>query len=217
MQARTWLAIEFALLFIAAPVLMRIAMFDFGVPLFWALGPVLGVFAALAAFDKTFNVRESLLAPMPPGTVRSIAILFAVGVPVTLAAVWMFLPDQLFNLPRERTKLWLKMIVLYPFTSVLAQEFIYRVFFFHRYARLFSRPEVMIATSALVFALSHVIFRNHLAVVLSLAGGALFAWRYWRTRSFRAVWIEHTLWGWLLFTCGLGVYFFANSKNPAWG
>lgn len=207
---------EFLALFIAAPFLMRAAMFDYGVPLFWALAPAVALFAALVFFDRTFDWRAALLQPMEKGTLRSILIPFALGVPLVLLAVSVFLPDHLFNLPRERTKLWAKMLLLYPFTSVLAQELIYRAVFFQRYATLFPSPFVMIVMSAAAFALSHVVFRNELAVGLSLLGGLLFAWRYQATRSFTAVWIEHTLWGWLLFTCGLGIYFLPNAKNPAW-
>lgn len=210
------LALECAALFIAAPLVMRVAMFDHGVPLFWALFPVAAIVGALVYFDGTFNLRAAFLKPMPVGTLRTILIPFAVGVPIVLAAVAWLLPDHLFNLPRERTKLWSKMLVLYPFTSVLAQEVIFRVFFFHRYAALFPSALAMIVVSAAAFAFSHVIFRNDLALLLTFAGGLLFSWRYWKTGSFTAVWIEHTLWGWLLFTCGLGIYFLANSKNPMW-
>lgn len=213
---RLVLALEFAALFIAAPLLMRVAMFEHGVPLFWALFPVAAIIGALVYFDDTFDWRAPLLQPMQAGTLRSILLPFALGIPVVLAAIWLILPDHLFNLPRERTKLWAKMLLLYPFTSVLAQELIFRVFFFHRYASLFPTALAMILVSAAVFAFSHVIFRNDLALSLTLAGGLLFSWRYWKTGSFAAVWIEHTLWGWLLFTCGLGIYFFANSKNPMW-
>jgi hypothetical protein len=41
----------------------------------------------------------------------------------------------------------------------------------------------------------------------------LLAYRYEATRSFWAVWIEHTLWGWLVFTIGLGGYFFTGVSN----
>mgnify|MGYP000938187170 CR=1 FL=1 len=34
--------------------------------------------------------------------------------------------------------------------------------------------------------------------------------------TFRRLWIEHVLWGWLVFTIGLGVFFFTGFKNPAW-
>jgi membrane protease YdiL (CAAX protease family) len=215
-RTRLALALECAALFIAAPLLMRVAMFDYGVPLFWALFPVAAVAGALVYYDETFDWRAAFLKPMPDRTLRAILILFAVGVPLMLASVWLLLPDHLFNLPRERTKLWGKMLLLYPFTSVLAQEMIFRVFFFHRYGALFPSAIAMILASAAVFAFSHVIFRSELVLWLTFAGGLLFSWRYWKTRSFTAVWLEHTLWGWLLFTCGLGIYFFANSKNPMW-
>lgn len=209
-----WL--EWAALFIAAPLLMRVAMFDYGVPLFWALFPFAAAVAWIVVRDDKFDLRDALLRPVPEGEWRAILIPFALGAPLVIGAIAVFLPDHLFNLPRTRTKLWAKMLLLYPFTSVLAQEVIYRVIFFHRYRALFSQPWLMIAASALAFAFSHVVFRNWIAVAVTLAAGFLFAWRYNRTRSFLAVWAEHTLWGWLLFTCGLGIYFFANSKNPLW-
>jgi membrane protease YdiL (CAAX protease family) len=93
---------------------------------------------------------------------------------------------------------------------------VFRVVFFHRYRPLFPAPWMLIVASAVVFSFSHIVFRNWIALVLTLLGGLLFAWRYHQTRSFRAVWLEHVLWGWLLFTCGLGVYFLSGFKNPAW-
>ena len=71
MRSRGWLAVEFALLFIAAPFVMRVLMFDHGVPLFWALGPVIAVIAVLTLFDRTFDWRAALLTPMPAGTGRA--------------------------------------------------------------------------------------------------------------------------------------------------
>jgi hypothetical protein len=49
-----------------------------------------------------------------------------------------------------------------------------------------------------------------------MATGALFAWRYAMTRSFWAVFIEHTLWGALVFTVGLGRYFFTGVGVLTW-
>jgi len=99
---------------------------------------------------------------------------------------------------------------------VLAQEFMYRAFFFHRYGPLFSSRWMLIGVNAMVFSLGHVLFRNWIALGGTLIAGLLLAWRYERTRSFWAVWVEHVLWGWLVFTIGLGVFFFTGIKNPAW-
>lgn len=214
--ARWWLALECAILFLAAPVLMRAAMYDHKVPLFFALLPAAMVIAWLIWRDESFDLKRALGGAMPVGTLKRILVPFAIGVPIVIGAIALFLPDHLFNLPRERTKLWAKMLVLYPVTSVIAQEAVYRVFFFHRYAALFPRRWPMNAASAAAFAISHVVFRNWIALAVTLIAGLLLAWRYDRTRSFKAVWLEHTLWGWLLFTCGLGVYFLSGSKNPAW-
>jgi hypothetical protein len=68
----------------------------------------------------------------------------------------------------------------------------------------------MSLASALVFAWLHMIFRNHLAVILTLVGGWFFAQTCARTHSLRLVCLEHSLYGNLIFTIGLGNYFLEN-------
>ena len=51
------------------------------------------------------------------------------------------------------------------------------------------------------------------AVTISFIGGLIFAYRYTRTRSFLAVWLEHALYGDLIFTVGLGRFFFTGVAN----
>ncbi len=53
-------------------------------------------------------------------------------------------------------------------------------------------------------------FDHVLTIVLAAAVGALIAFRYTRTRSFLAAWTEHALYGQLVFTVGLGRYFFTG-------
>jgi uncharacterized protein len=213
---RLWLIAELGLLFIASPILMRIAVYDYHVPLFYALPPVLLLMIVLLFADPTFRLRRELMYPFSFPTLYSILILFAIGAAAVIWGMARMMPDQLFALASERPGKWLKIMVLYPFTSVLAQELVYRVFFFHRYGPLFPNRWTLIAANALAFGFAHILFRNWIAVIATLVGGALFAWRYERTRSFWAVWTEHTLWGWLVFTVGLGIYFFTGIKNPSW-
>lgn len=213
---RLRLIVEIALIFVAAPLVMRHAVFHYNVPLFYALPPVLLGAAAFLLLDPTFRLRRELLRPPSAATLKSIAIIFAAGAIAVAAFVALAMPDRLFALAAERPNKWLKIMTLYPFTSVLAQEFVYRVFFFHRYGPLFASRWTLILVSGLIFALGHILFRNWIAVIGTFAVGMLFAWRYQRTRSFWAVWIEHVLWGWLVFTIGLGVFFFTGVKNPAW-
>lgn len=213
---RVRLLIEFGVLFIFAPLLMRYAVFNHNVPLFYALPPVLIIMMAVLFFDDGFSLKREMLRAVPLATWQSIFLLFAVGCLTVATLVAFFMPDRLFALAIERPNKWLKIMALYPFTSVLAQEFVYRVLFFHRYGPLFSTRAMLILVNAAVFAMGHVIFRNWIAVGGTFLIGILLAWRYERTRSFWAVWGEHVLWGWLVFTIGLGPFFFTGVRNPAW-
>jgi membrane protease YdiL (CAAX protease family) len=213
---RVQLLAEIALLFVVAPLIMRVAVYDYEVPLFYALPPVLIGMVAFLCFDRSFSFRREILRGFSLSTLVSIVVIFAVGAGVVIAGVALFMPDKLFALAAERPGKWLKILMLYPFTSVLAQEWVYRVIFFHRYGPLFQSRVVFIVVNALAFGIGHALFRNWIAVCGTFVAGLLFAWRYERTRSFWAVWFEHVLWGSLVFTVGLGVYFFTGVRNPAW-
>lgn len=210
------LIVEMGVLFIAAPIIMRAAVYDLNVPLFYALPPVLLLMVIFLFADRSFALRRELLRPVSLSSLSSIVFLFAVGAAVVVYGVVRAFPDMLFALAAERPGKWLKIMVLYPFTSVLAQELVYRVFFFHRYGPLFPNRWALICVNALAFGFGHILFRNWIAVIATVIGGALFSWRYERTRSFWTVWLEHTLWGWLMFTVGLGPFFFTGVANPAW-
>lgn len=213
---RILLIAELGLLFIAAPLVMRVAVYDYKVPLFYALPPVLLLMIVLLFADPTFRLKRELMRLFSFATLYSVLILFAIGAAVVVWGMATLMPEKLFALAAERPGKWLKIMTLYPFTSVLAQELVYRVFFFHRYGPLFPNRWILIGANALAFGFAHILFRNWIAVVATVLGGALFAWRYERTRSFWAVWAEHTLWGWLVFTVGLGIYFFTGVANPSW-
>lgn len=213
---RLRLLAELALIFVVAPILMRHAVYEYNVPLFYALPPVLVAIALCLFLDPTFRLKRELMRGASLDTIRSIVLMCTVGAVVIAALVAISMPDRLFALAAERPGKWLKIMALYPFTSVLPQELVYRVFFFHRYGPLFRNRWMLIFVSGLLFGLGHALFRNWIAIGGAFAAGMLFAWRYERTRSFWTVWFEHALWGWLVFTVGLGVYFFTGVRNPAW-
>jgi len=62
--------------------------------------------------------------------------------------------------------------------------------------------------NAALFSFSHIIFRNWLAIVLTFAGGLMFAWTYRKSKSLMVVFIEHMLYGNFIFTVGIGQYFY---------
>ncbi len=102
-------------------------------------------------------------------------------------------------------------MLLYPLLSVWPQEVIYRRFLRRRYAPLFGAGTGFIIASALAFGFAHILFLNWVAVALTLAGGALFARSYVGHGSLFLACFEHSLYGCLIFTIGLGNFFFTGA------
>lgn len=120
---------------------------------------------------------------------------------------YFLIPEDFFVLPREQETLWLLLMLLYPVISVLPQEFFFRRFYFWRYQRLFPNQWAMMLSSAITFMFVHIVYDNWIALILTLAGGLLFASSYMWTRSLTICWLEHSLYGMTIFTVGLGRYF----------
>ncbi|MEM7308559.1 MAG: CPBP family intramembrane glutamic endopeptidase [Planctomycetota bacterium] len=208
-RRRRYLTAELLALFVGLPLLVLFAR-SRGVEL--AVLPTLVVASALLltpyyALHRR-ELGELLALRRTPGEPRRILVLFAVSA-LTLAGLTRLLwPELFFLLPREHPASWLRVMAIYPVLSVLPQELLFRGFFFSRYGGLFGRRATCIAASACVFGLAHVLFGSWISVVLSALGGVLFGVTYARTRSVWPVALEHTLYGWLLFTTGLGEFFY---------
>jgi membrane protease YdiL (CAAX protease family) len=136
-------------------------------------------------------------------------ILKAIVVAILLILVVLAVaPEKILYFPIRRTGFWLLVMILYPFLSALPQELIYRTFFFHRYQPIFSGERRMALASVAAFAFMHIIFGNAIAPLLTIPGGYLFARTYARTGSLPAAAIEHAAYGNIVFTVGLGIYFY---------
>jgi membrane protease YdiL (CAAX protease family) len=120
------------------------------------------------------------------------------------------MPGQYLDLPRHHPTLWLAIMLLYPLLSVWPQEVIFRRFFFARYQPIFGNTG-LVAASALAFGFAHIIFLNWVAVVMTVVGGAIFAADYARYRRLGLACLEHSLYGCLIFTIGLGRYFYTGA------
>ena len=132
-------------------------------------------------------------------------------VTILLAAYTYFFEHKLlFNFPLTKPEIWAIVMIMYPILSVFPQEFIYRAFFFERYKNIFKNNHIMIIVNGVVFGWSHIVLQNGLAVIFSIIGGILFARTYARHKSLQLVMIEHSLYGNLIFTLGLGWYFFSG-------
>lgn len=122
--------------------------------------------------------------------------------------VYVFREDVFFHLPLNNFWIWILLILSYPFWSAFTQEFIFRFFFYHRYKILFNNVLVMILVNACCFSMAHIIFRNWLALVFTFVGSIIFSLTYIRSRSLNLVFIEHSLYGNIFFTNGLGIFFY---------
>jgi len=135
---------------------------------------------------------------------------FAVMAAALLLFTALFFPQSLFNYPRNHFSLWLWLMVIYPLLAVYPQELIYRAFLFHRYAELVPRKRHLLHLSAVAFAFGHIIYFHPLSILLAFFGGYVFSWTYLKTRSLLAVSFEHALYGCLLYTIGLGQFFYTG-------
>ncbi len=204
---KAYLACEFALLFVAIPAAMAVRI----VPR--APIPVLVVAAAITSTallrDPTFDRRRLWNVAGALAHARGVVLLFvALAVAVTLLVAWLT-PEALFDLVRKRPGLWLLVMVFYPLVSVYPQEIIYRAFLFQRYAPLFPTPLAIVAASSAAFAFGHVFFpRPWVAVGMTFVGGLLFGYHYAVSGSLLLASVEHALLGQLMFTVGLGRFFY---------
>jgi uncharacterized protein len=211
---KVWLALELALIFIGAPIAMREAVHGAHIPLFLALLPVFALAVALLLADPTFRLRAELRRGFSGWQLLSILAVFGVAGGAVTYWVWLIHPQWYLEFPKNRPELWARIMLLYPLASVAVQELVYRTFYFHRYGPLFGRQRWLgILLNGVLFGFGHIVIGTTFAILGTFATGTLFALRYSATRSFWAVFLEHTLWGWLVFTVGLGRFFFTGVSN----
>lgn len=164
----------------------------------------------LVLTDPTFDRRSLWRGEMLARGVRGLVWIVPLGAAILIAWVLVTQPEAFLSFPRRNPKLYVVVMLAYPLLSVYPQELIYRVGFFHRYEPALGRGWPTILVSGLAFGWVHLLFHNWIAVALSTIGGVLFAWTYHRDRSAATAWLEHAVWGCLIFTIGLGTYFYAR-------
>lgn len=209
--ARWYLWAEFFLLFVVVPIFLYVDRENFGrriIPTLLVIGLLCG---GLLLADPGFERRRLWNARDFRRHLRRTLRTFLLAAPLVTLTTW-FLESELFlRFPRENPRVWVLVMLLYPLFSVYPQELIYRAFLFHRYRAILPSESLRTWVSAVAFAVAHLFFANPWAPLLSLAGGWLFARTYARSRSTLQAGLEHALWGDLVFTVGLGWYFYGGS------
>lgn len=206
-----WLRIEFAALYVGAPLV--IALFMPGRLLF----PALALFSAAGmallwltgGFDWRGLVRGWSRLPW-----REILGMILITTAIGAAILWFVRPGAIFHMARERPGFMLVIWVLYPILSALPQELIFRPLFFHRYGAILPAGRAAIALNAGVFAFAHLMYWSLVVTVLTFVGGWVFARAYLKF-GFPAAWVLHAVAGNALFAVGMGVYFYSgNAVRP---
>jgi membrane protease YdiL (CAAX protease family) len=201
---------ELVLLFVILPLAFRFKPFPFPpIPALW----LLAAYCLYRLFhDAAFDRKQFWNGNAFTGVALQVLLIFSVAAVLIGLAVYLFAPQILFNFVKRAPAFWALVMVLYPVLSVYPQGIIYRAFFFERYRTLFPNPALLIVVSAVAFSFAHIIFRNPIAVIFTLVGGLLFAWRYSETESLFTSSFEHALYGCWMFTIGLGQYFYKGAR-----
>ena len=197
---------EFALLFGGVPIAM--AVFFGSYSLFATIWVLAAIAALLLAVTPGFQFRQLRAGPV----LREWRIILAYTVLTTatcLAFVFWLVPERFLDLPQHRTNLWLMIMVGYPIASALPQEVIFRSLFFERYGVLFRTASGAILVNGAVFGFGHLFYLNPVTIAMTAIGGAIFGWVYLhRGRSLILAWLLHSLAGQIIFTTGLGIFFY---------
>lgn len=212
MLRKLYLAFEFIALFAGVPAALVVFMPGaFVLPFLWA--GALICWLALR-MDPSFDRACLWRIPGRHPALKIILLRFALALLGMTAIVLIFMPDNFLNLVRTKPLLWMMVMILYPVLSVLPQGIIYRAFLFHRYRKLASGRSLLVL-GAFAFSVAHLPFGNAWALGLTLIGGLLFGSTYLKSRSVLLSSIEHALYGCLIFTIGLGAYFFHGTMRAA--
>jgi len=203
LSLRLWL--EFLVLFFGFPIVLGLFFGRF--PLFPVLGGLTMVALLLLAITPGFRLRGLLKGPVFQEWPIILGFTLITALTCVVITLWL-VPERFMELPLNRTGLWIMIMVLYPVVSVIPQELIYRPLFFRRYGRLFPNVGWAVVTNGIAFGLAHLFFMNWVAIGMTTIGGLVMGWAYMRHQSFLLACVLHALAGQMIFTSGLGIFFY---------
>lgn len=203
---RVFRSLEFVFLFLVVPVVFYYDLLP--VPKIVALLAITLLCLLILWQDGSYNLNRLFYRPEQPLPIKKLVLRSGLVALLLVILVLIDRPDDFLAFPQERPMVWAIVMLLYPVLSALPQELLYREYFFTRYGKLFDTEWVLVLMSAVSFSFLHIIYDNGWALILSLAGGILFARTYQKTRSLYRVSLEHAIYGCLVFTIGMGSYFY---------
>ena len=196
--------LEITIIYVGLPLLYR---FDY-IPIHKAI-PLFVVFLLyliILLTDKSFS--KKILGFNSFRNWTPVILRMALFFMVCVVTVLLFMPGDIFIIPRQNPLLYVLIFILYPVWSAYPQELIYRAYFYHRFSSVFKNEKLSIVINALLFSFSHIIFNNWIAIGLTFFGSLLFSYTYKRSNSLMVTFIEHALYGNIIFAVGLGKFFY---------
>ncbi|WP_255572142.1 CPBP family intramembrane glutamic endopeptidase [Celeribacter sp. PS-C1] len=206
--SRALLWLEFIVLFIAVPVAVAVVLPPSA--MFTALfaSTLLGV--VLLHFTPGFRWRD-LLAGRGSFSPVTLITFAAITAGISYAVLATTAPNAIFALFRANPELWLMIMLLYPLMSALPQEVVFRPLFFRRYGTILPEGRMALTLNAGLFSLAHLLYWNWIVALMTFAGGIVFAWAYEVRKSFPLAVVLHAIAGNVLFTLGMGVFFYSGN------
>ncbi len=193
--------LEFFFIFFILP--SAIFFLDSSIIVFLTLYLVFTLSIVILYFDKSFSFT-SLRKKVDWKFIIIFSLIF-----LSLSFFYVILVDKdlLFIFPKTNFELWLLVILIYPFLSVIPQEIVYRVFFFQRYFPNERSFYFLTLLNMIVFSYGHVVFNNVHAILITAIVSPIFTYAYLKKSFFTCI-VLHALGGQIIFTLGLGKYFF---------
>lgn len=193
--------LEFFFIFFILP--SAIFFLDSSIIVFLTLYLVFTLSIVILYFDKSFSFT-SLRKKVDWKFIIIFSLIF-----LSLSFFYVILVDKdlLFIFPKTNFELWLLVILTYPFLSVIPQEIVYRVFFFQRYFPNERSFYFLTLLNMIVFSYGHIVFNNVHAILITAIVSPIFTYAYLKKSFFTCI-VLHALGGQMIFTLGLGKYFF---------
>ena len=193
--------LEFFFIFFMLP--SAIFFLDSSIIVFLTLYLVFTLSIVILYFDKSFSFT-SLRKKVDWKFIIIFSLIF-----LSLSFFYVILVDKdlLFIFPKTNFELWLLVILIYPFLSVIPQEIVYRVFFFQRYFPNERSFYFLTLLNMIVFSYGHIVFNNVHAILITAIVSPIFTYAYLKKSFFTCI-VLHALGGQIIFTLGLGKYFF---------
>tara|TARA_B100000809_G_scaffold34084_1_gene29909 strand:- start:19490 stop:20122 length:633 start_codon:yes stop_codon:yes gene_type:complete len=201
MNKRSFLSLELALLFFLIPVILFLEV----LPIIKIGSLLIAITYVLVTSIKNKLIPLKLLLSFTLKKEKKTLLLSSIIV-LSSSLIFMSLwhPEDLFIVVKKKPTLWVIILFVYAFLSVLPQELLYRSYFFNRYKDLFKNEKHLVIINIIVFPLAHLFLKNWLVLLVTLIGGVFFALTYKRSKSLLITSLEHAIYGNWLFTIGMG-------------